>query len=168
MISRVDRFARILAMIGIAAALVGAAAAANQGGREVLADWNDNQTLDRSWSCEFLLDGLAWLPADRRPEDLPMRDDIERQLRVQCADWKGATKVESTSGARPTQFSSAGRAVFESDTMRSATPAEFNPAYNDTGTEYPVPWEIVIAGIVSGGLVVLIGASAARHWRMRY
>ena len=36
------------------------------------------------------------------------------------------------------------------------------------GTEAtPSPWAIVIAGIVSGGLVVLVGAAAVHQWRLR-
>jgi len=148
---------------------VAAAPAGNAPGAAVVDDWYDNRKLDRSWRCDRLLDGLTSLSENRRPGYFSMRDDIERQLRARCAAWKGAA---SERGATPSvtsyQFSSGGRAFFESDTAREAPLTEFNSA--DAVTEsgdYAVPWDVVITGLLAGALPVLMGAVLASQRRLR-
>ena len=149
--------------------LVAAAAAANAPGRAVVDDWYDNGKLDGSWSCDRLLDGLTSLSEDRRPGYFSMRDDIERQLRARCAAWKGtASELETTPSEASIQFSSGRTAVFESNTTREASLTEFNSADADLETtDYPVPWDIVITGLLAGGLTILIGAVLASQRRLR-
>ncbi len=63
--------------------------------------------------------------------------------------------------------------AYPSPLVGSVTPlraslTEFPSDESGTGDRsYPVPWAIVIAGIVSGGLVVLVGAAAVHQWRLR-
>ena len=107
-------------------------------------DLSDNGRIDHSWNCERLLDGLTLLPEASRPGYVSLRDELEQHLRGQCAEWPVP--------------------VHESELV---TLTEFHPVDAGTGDIYSVPWEIVIAGIVSGCLVVLTGAAAVRLWRPR-
>ena len=127
----------------------------------MLDDWYDNGTIERSWSCECLLDGLTLLPEVSGSASVSIGDELERELRARCVDQplpvNEAELVVSGSEAP----------AIGSGTMLEATPTEFHVADSDTGDSYSVPWEIVVAGIVSGGLLVLIGAAAVRQWRLR-
>jgi hypothetical protein len=142
---------------------VASASAARSCGRAVIADWADNGELDRSWSCECVLDGLASLAVDARPVSFSMRD-IERHVRGRCVSWQvplselGLTReAEPMADATPSEVE-----LFE------PTLTEFSSAATDTEvTDYPVPWDIVIGGMAAGGLVVLIGAAAVRQRRLR-
>ena len=68
-------------------------------------------------------------------------------------------------GEHPVQLRTA---VFESDTTREASLTEFSSADAEMETtDYPVPWDIVITGLLAGGLTVLIGAVLASQRRLR-
>ena len=162
MIPGVDRLRRNLVIVGLASLLaVGAAAASRTCGRAVLDDWYDNGKIDRSWNCECLLDGLTLLPEVPRSASVSRRDELERKVRARCVDWPVPVNEAEliVSGSE--------LPASESRTMAEATLNEFHPAGSDTGDNYSVPWEIIVAGIVTGGLLVLIGAAAVRQWRLR-
>lgn len=127
---------------------VATAAAGNAPGRAVVADWYDNGKLDRSWSCDRLLDGLTSLSENSRPRYLSMRQDIERQLRTRCAAWKG------------------GASEFKTTPWEATT--EFNSGHAEAEIiNYRVPWKLVLTGLLAGGLTVLIGAVLASQRRLR-
>jgi hypothetical protein len=159
----------LIAVLAVVASLVTATTAPAQScGREALDDSYDNGTIDRSWSCKCLLDGLTLPPEDGRTGYVSVRDEIERHVRAECTGWP----VPVSDSGLETTFTESARtpeATFtESATTVEATFTEFHPAASETGDSiYSVPWAIVIAGIVSGGLVVLIGAAAVRQWRLR-
>ena len=139
----------LIAVLAVVALFVTATTAPAQScGRETLSDSYDNGRIDLSWGCECLLDGLTLLAEDSRPEYFSMTREIERHVRAECTGWLVP--------------------VDESELMLQATVTEFHRADSGAGHGiYSVPWEIVIAGIVAGGLVVLIGAAAVRQWRLR-
>ena len=155
----------LIAALAVVSLVTATTAPAQPCGRGALDDLYDNGKLDHSWRCRCLLDGLVLLPEDSRPEHASMRDEVERQLRVQCAGWSG--RVYEGEPAVET------RTAYPPPLVGSVTPQrvslnEFPSDDGDTGDRtYPVPWAIVIAGIVSGGLVVLLGAAAVRQWRLR-
>jgi hypothetical protein len=173
MIPAVDRLRRTFAIVGLAALLVvGAAAASRPCGRAVIDDWYDNGRIDRSWGCACLLDGLTMLPEVHRSGYDSMRNELERQVRAQCARWRvPVNQSEANASGSESELNVSGfeTPAAEFETRLEATPTEFDATDTDTDTGeiYAVPWEIVVAGIVSGGLVVLIGAAVLRQWRLR-
>ena len=125
-------------------------------------DLYDNGELDLSWNCERLLDALNALSESSRPRYLSMLDELDGRLRAECTAWPVPVNNEPELTVGSTSVAPASE--YEATPYRPR--AEFKPA--DSGSEeiYSVPWEIVVAGVVSGGLVVLIGAAAVREWRL--
>lgn len=145
MIAGVDRPRRTLVIVGLAALLlVGAGAASRSSGRVVVDDLYDNGKIDRSWNCEGLLDGLTLLPEVSRSGYLSLRDELEQQVRAQCTEW-------------PVPVNQSELVIL----------TEFRPVDANAGDIYSIPWDIVIAGIVAGCLVILMGAAVLRQWRPR-
>ena len=128
----------------------------------MIEDWYDNGKIDRSWNCECLLDGLTLLPGVSQSGHVSMRDELERQVRAQCVNWSVPVN-DSEVTARGSEMAASEAEI----ATLYPTLTEFHPADTDTGDIYSVPWAIVVAGIVSGCLVVLIGAAAVRQWPLR-
>jgi hypothetical protein len=158
----------VLAVVSLATATT---APAQPCGRGALDDLHDNGKLDHSWRCKCMLDGLVLVPEDSRSERVSMRDEVERHLRAQCTGWSG--RVYEGEPAVETRTAVEAPTAYPPPPVGSVTPLraslnEFPSDDGDTGDRtYPVPWAIVIAGIVSGGLVILLGAAAVRQWRLR-
>ena len=91
---------------------------------------------------------------------MSMLDELDGRLRAECTAWPVPVNE------RELPVGGAGPTASESEMTLSAPLIEFQPADAASGEIYSVPWEIVVAGIVSGGLVVLIGAAAVRQWRL--
>ena len=125
----------------------------------MIADLRDNGTLDRSWSCERLLDALTELSEAGQPGSLSMLDELDGRLRAECTAWPVPVNQRELTVGVSSQTASESEAL-------DAPLTEFQPADAASVEIYSAPWEIVVAGIVSGGLVVLIGAAAVRHWRL--
>ena len=160
----------LIAVLAVVSLVTATTAPAQPCGRGALDDLYDNGKLDHSWRCKCLLDGLVLLPEDSRPERVSMRDEVERHLRAQCTAWSGRVYEGETAVGAPTAYQPT---AYPSPLVGSVTPlraslTEFPSDESGTGDRsYPVPWAIVIAGIVSGGLVVLVGAAAVHQWRLR-
>ena len=138
MIPTVNRFGHTLAVAGLTLTLVvGTAAAARPSGQAVIDDWDDNGRIDRSWSCELALDGLARdRGADRRPGNVAMQTAIERHVRGQCAARKvrNDTPAAMTSGptrGATTRWSQRSRAT-PRRIVAGAAPTELS--FGDTDT----------------------------------
>jgi hypothetical protein len=136
-----------VALAVVALSFVAGSAAAQPCGRAVLDDWYDNGKFDHSWSCDCLLDALTLLPEDVRPRFVPIQEEeVGRQLRARCVDRDIATS-EPVVTLLESRFPGTDRSIGVDDDL--------------------LPWHIAIVGMVTGGLLVLIGAAAVRQRRLR-
>jgi hypothetical protein len=183
MLSTAAPFGHIVAVVVIALSLWAAAATAGRPcGRGVIDDWYDNGKFDRSWNCACVLDSLAMLPQHGR--FLAARKAMERHVRTQCADSRDVSKElpEPLGHGRASgEYSSQGA---DADPTADATSAssddtgepivtlsfQSQPGDIDKGigvSDDLVPWLEVIAGMIIGGLIIVIGAASLRRYQLR-
>ena len=136
-----------VALAVVALSFVAGTATAQPCGRAVIDDWYDNGKFDHSWSCDCLLDALTVLPEGVRPRFVPIRDqEVGQQLRTRCVHRDNAT----------------------SEPVKRLLESRFRGNDTSIGVHDDVlPWHLVIVGMVTGGLLVLIGAAAIRQRRLR-
>jgi len=141
---------RTLVVVLVTLSIVGTAAG-RPGGPDVLDDVHDNGRIDRTWTCERLLDGLTSLPQD----EARALDEIERHLRSECGRFKGRTSQSMPATVVELEVSAPLTVV---ETFAAPTDLE-----GDTGF---FPWDVFVVGLIAGGLIVLAGAAAHRRRRL--
>ena len=92
-----------------------------------------------------------------------MLDELDGRLRAECTAWPVPVNNEPELTVGST---SSRRRRASTKRRRIGLGRSSNPLDSGSGDLYSVPWEIVVAAVVSGGLVVLIGAAAVREWRL--
>jgi len=166
-----------VALAVVALALIAGSAAAQQCGQAVLDDWYDDGSFDGHWSCNCMLDALASLPEDGRQRFFAAQEATERQLRARCAVGKDVGAPASEASARKLTEAAGEGTYYATDEQPAgdmpdepivtlALPSRAGRAADD-GVDDFVPWQSVIIGMVTGGLLVLIGAAAVRQRGLR-
>jgi hypothetical protein len=166
-----------VALALVALALIASSAAAQPCGQAVLDDWYDNGSFDRHWGCNCMLDALAVLPEDGRQRLFAAQEATERQLRARCAAGRDVRAASEASARELTEATGEGTSYATDEQPAAdapvepivtlALPSRAGGARESGGVDDFVPWQSVIVGMVTGGLLVLIGAAAFRQRGLR-